>query len=95
MEHTKGPWIVVSGAVETMDGIPIAYMDREIGNGTLPVERDENAKFIVRSCNSHYDLVKAIDAHITHVTSLQGQTWMNCRTGHDLLLAIQKAKGRE
>ena len=44
--HTPGPWKVVSGAVETGSGIPIASMDRESGNGTLPVERDENARLI-------------------------------------------------
>ena len=47
-EHTPGPWTVVSGAVETteMGGIPIANMDREPGNGTLPVERDANARLM-------------------------------------------------
>lgn len=55
--HTPGPWQVSSGMVETVAEhsckipgcgvhIPIAYMDRELGNGTMPVERDYNAKLI-------------------------------------------------
>lgn len=51
--HTPGPWKVITGAVyrqspTRFDGfpIPIAHMDREIGNGTAPVERDANARLI-------------------------------------------------
>jgi hypothetical protein len=40
-------WRMVSGAIETVTGIPIARMERETGNGTLPVERDENCRRIV------------------------------------------------
>lgn len=43
---TAGPWEVDSGMVQTVSGVPIAYMDREPGNGTLPVERDTNAQAI-------------------------------------------------
>ena len=60
-KHTPIPWRVVSGAV-MKDDIPIAYMDREPGNGTLPVERDENADFIVRAVNSHAGLLEALRA---------------------------------
>ena len=45
-KHTPGPWQVVSGAVQTEKGIPIAKMDREVGNGTVPTERDKNAHLI-------------------------------------------------
>lgn len=45
-EYTPGPWRMSSGMVETVTGIPIAWMDREPGNGTLPVERDANARLI-------------------------------------------------
>jgi len=40
------PWRVNSGMVETKQGVPIAHMDRSYDNGTLPVERDANAKAI-------------------------------------------------
>ena len=53
-QHTPGPWIYHSGMVfkdgpnvypkGKDDGIPIARMDREPGNGTDPCERDANAK---------------------------------------------------
>ena len=42
-KHTDGPWVVLSGSVYSGDGRPLAHMDREVGNGTLPVERDCNA----------------------------------------------------
>lgn len=51
--HTPGPWQVDSGMVQTeaerlSSGlpIPIAWMDREPNNGTMPVERDANAQLI-------------------------------------------------
>lgn len=49
MKHTPGPWKEISGAVYAYARggfIPIAKMDREPGNGTLPTERDANARLI-------------------------------------------------
>lgn len=50
---TPGPWEVDSGMVQTGREIlstglhiPICHMDREYNNGTLPVERDANARLI-------------------------------------------------
>ena len=67
-KHTPGPWQCVSGAVETRigpqgaaPGIPIASMDREPGNGTLPVERDANARLIAAAP----DLLEAAKAMVT------------------------------
>ncbi len=49
-EPTPAPWVCHSGMVwradGSEDGIPIARMDRERGNGTMPVERDANARLI-------------------------------------------------
>lgn len=46
-KHTPGPWDCIGGAVYANDGqTPIAYMDRVSGNGTSPVERDQNAHLI-------------------------------------------------
>lgn len=52
-QFTPGPWEVDSGMVQTVAErlssglhIPIAWMDREPNNGTLPVERDANAQLI-------------------------------------------------
>ena len=55
-EYTPGPWVCHSGMVwkdgpnvfpkGNENGIPICRMDREPGNGTVPVERDANACLI-------------------------------------------------
>ena len=70
LNHTGLPWTCHSGAVwkdgpdvwpkGEKDGVPIAIMDRAHGNGTMPVERDNNAKFIVLAANSYYDLLDAL-----------------------------------
>lgn len=51
--HTPGPWQVIGGSVYGYgcDSAgeptqPIAHMDRRPGNGTVPTERDSNAKLI-------------------------------------------------
>lgn len=59
MKHTKGPWVCHSGMVwkdgpdvypkGENNGIPIARMDRELGNGTVEVERDCNARLIAQA----------------------------------------------
>ncbi len=68
-QHTPTPWSCHSGMIwqdgpdvyptGNKDGTPITHMDREPGNGTLPVERDANADFIVQACNSHDALLEA------------------------------------
>lgn len=66
---TPGPWEVDSGMVQTVAEhecrtpgcgvhIPIAWMDREPDNGTLPVERDANAHLIAAAP----ELVEALRA---------------------------------
>ena len=62
MKATPRPWICHSGMVwkdgpevypkGDKDGIPICRMDREIGNGTMPTERDSNAHLIVTAVNA-------------------------------------------
>lgn len=69
--HTSLPWVCHSGSIYqdgpnvypkgNQDGIPIAHMDREPGNGTKPVERDENAKLLTVAVNCHKRLVRAIE----------------------------------
>lgn len=59
-KHTPGPWEMDSGMVQTAYihkdckltvgfcdvHTPIAYMDRKPNNGTMPTERDANARLI-------------------------------------------------
>ena len=57
---TELPWRMSCGAVETESGIPIALMDREWGNGTMPTERDTNCAYIVHAANLYPELVAAL-----------------------------------
>lgn len=53
-EYTPEPWHVESGsayAEKNGEAVPIVHADRNIGNGTTPVERDENIKRIVLCVN--------------------------------------------
>jgi len=73
--HTPGPWEVNSGMIQTVREhacktprcgvhIPIARMDREPNNGTLPIERDANAHLIaaapdlLEACQRAFRLIK-------------------------------------
>lgn len=58
---TPRPWKVMNGAIYTQDDRPIADMVRneEAGEaGIYPVERDENAQFIVQACNAYDELME-------------------------------------
>ena len=88
IEYTKGEWKVVSGMVETSTGIPIARMDREPGNGTIPVERDVNAHLIAAAPDM-YEACQLVD-----------RAWVgdgvDMATAVDaVLLALAKAEGQE
>ena len=67
---TLGPWECHSGMVWKND-IPIARMDREPGNGTMPVERDSNAHLIACAPEllaSVRELTLALEAHLREST---------------------------
>jgi hypothetical protein len=63
---TPRPWVCHSGSVwrdgpdvypkGQNNGIPICRMDREPGNGTIPVERDANCALIVKAVNNFDDM---------------------------------------
>jgi|SRR5882762_892066 len=59
-KFTDQNWTVSSGAVETEDGIPIANMHREAGNGVLPTERDAHAYFIAAAPAMYRALLEAL-----------------------------------
>ena len=95
MKHTKGPWTCHSGAVyqdspdvypkgET-NGIPIAHMDRESGNGTAPVERDANAHLIAAAP----DLLAACKEFLRKVDCNQARS---VRSYAEMKAAIAKAE---
>ncbi len=62
-KHTTTPWVVINGAICTDEGQkPIANMVRDSTAseaGIYPVERDENARFIVTACN-HFEEMKTL-----------------------------------
>jgi len=68
-EHTPLPWTMHSGSVYQDGpnvwpkgedtGVRIARMDRDNPH-TSPCERDANAAFIVKACNTHNRLVEAL-----------------------------------
>lgn len=96
MEHTKTPWVCHSGKIwkdgptiypKGNDlGIPIASMNQEPGNGTVPVERDENAKFIVRVVNSHEELLAFAR------TFVKRWKYQKKPTGDDLEIYLEEAR---
>ena len=100
-KHTPGPWICHSGAVwkDGVDvypkgphnGIPIAKMDREPYNGTLPVERDANARLIAAAP----DLLEALEiletAGILDEKASDSTEWNRSR--RIALTVIAKTKG--
>jgi hypothetical protein len=70
--HTPGPWEVDSGMVQTVTEhtcktpgcgvhIPIALMDRNPDNGTVPTERDANA-YLIAASPDMFDALKDIQA---------------------------------
>ncbi len=90
--HTPGPWTVASGSVYVNDNgpiaIPIAHMDREIGNGTKPVERDANARLIAAAPSMKI----ALDALLLWCEDEAGETTID--TVLDMArTAVAEAKG--
>lgn len=95
MEYTPGPWECRSGAVikpdHTYDGIPLADMDREPGNGTTPVERDANAWLMAAAP----DLLAALDTLTDHAQEVYPH-FESERGQKDIaqaLAALAKARG--
>ena len=97
-QHTPGPWIMHSGMVwkdgpdvypkgKGLDGIPIARMDRERENGTMPCERDANARLIAAAP----ELLAACEA-IAKLSDGQGYVNM-CQVAGQARQAIAKATG--
>jgi len=64
MKHTKGPWQVTGNGevygftIVDTNNEEIAYVEIE-ENIRTATEAKEIAEFIVKACNSHYDLLEA------------------------------------
>lgn len=102
--HTPGPWEVDSGMVQTVAEhdcktpgcgvrVPIAYMDRKPGNGTLPVERDANAQ-LISAAPDLLDAARTVLARVNH-TNIHTPIEDMRSTWELLKKAIDKAEGRK
>lgn len=77
--HTPLPWKI--GRVDTLvtaadqRGICSTggYADNRIDSEELAEENRANAAFIVRACNSHYDLLEALEALMPIAEKMQGK----------------------
>jgi hypothetical protein len=87
--HTPGPWEVTSGFVQTPEEIPICHMDREPGNGTLPVERDRNADLIA-DAPGMMQLLKAVAATYRTFRGVPKEQQEWTPLDDEILEAIQK-----
>ena len=104
MTHTPGPWVYSDGMVwkhrppepnRTVEAIPIARMDREPGNGTLPVERDDNARLIAAAPETaaERDRLKTINARLVSVLQKIGELdGFSSDVREDARAAIAKAQ---
>lgn len=74
MEHTKTPWRVgCAGAVVADEPVPEIHGSEAVDcyGGHLIAESiaPRNAEFIVRACNSHDQLVSALQAILTNMSN--------------------------
>jgi hypothetical protein len=70
--HTPGPWSTSGRTIVDKTG-------RSICNNGNSSTGDEpaNAAFIVRACNSHYELLAALEACTRYLADLNGSSWIN------------------
>ena len=62
--HTKGPWKVdkVKNRLYGENNTSVIYnFPPQVGPTDNDQEQEANAEFIVRACNSHYDLLEACE----------------------------------
>ncbi len=87
MTHTPGPWTYdrSSGYIGTDEGV-IAKIQSSagwagIGKNIIASEQEENGRFIVRACNAHEELVKALEMardQLAEVTDMSNPAnWMD------------------
>ena len=98
MKHTQGPWEVLNNYIKVRGGAVIATTARNnsvcnFAAGVASLEDAANAEFIVRACNSHYELLEALKSILR--SSKRGTRLTN----HDKWIisfaenAIQKVEG--
>jgi hypothetical protein len=89
--HTPLPWAFIDGTITTADEVfKIADPYCMPTVDTAPGEMEANADFIVRACNSHYELLTACEEFVRKVDAGEARSRCSYRQMRD---AIAKARG--
>ncbi len=103
-KHTPTPWTLDTHKY-TDDGnkcrtFVIHGKDYAIGRIQGPfavigkdAEKEANAAFIVRACNAHDELVRALETAETYFNEYAAETPASAHTLHHVRAALAKAKG--
>jgi len=105
MTHTPGPWeldeycnIVRDSEVAIDMAWIIAKPDRSERGVYPPSERDANARFIVKACNVHEELLRELKSAIFYIETYGGDVTKSFSAGGNLdavKAIIAKAEGKE
>lgn len=96
--HTPLPWVSdpagvgCLGDISTPDGQVIAQTQQVHGD-LRHVVREANKDFILRACNSHYELLEALEEFSREYDGFQDGNGDPCPTLEKARAAIAKAKG--
>ncbi len=88
-EHTPTPW-VYSNDTRFIYSTFLGGIAHEPEGSPLATRWPENAEFIVRACNSHADMLEALEWVTGTLEYLQGPNWQTIISARK---AIAKAKG--
>lgn len=89
-KHTPGPWAVDNSRLFPVITDETGKLFIGKTHGETTAEMDANAVFIVRACNSHYDLLEAAKMGLSVLESEEGSD----KTQGDIMRsAIAKAEG--
>lgn len=102
-EHTPLPWRVdAEDTMETTihtirdsDGKDIAHADRLSDEPSDTGANEANAEFIVRVCNSHYELLKACKKLVKSISEAHESTPHQMMAIDHASAAIAKAEGKQ
>lgn len=71
MKHTPGPYNFIKGLSEESPSAIVESKEQFICQ-TVAGNDEANAEFIVKACNSHYDLLEALKGTLSWLSSYPG-----------------------
>ena len=107
-KHTPLPWcygaalnyhgfyIAPNGTLPTLASVERCGAQVNVLVHNFPGETEANAAFIVRACNSHYDLVAALESLLHHIDSINPPSkifWSGSVEQEEARIILAKAKG--